>query len=109
MDPIEFRIEMSLAGCIQLFHPALRNSYWVLEQKLNSDHGFLPLEQGVYVFRIIDKEPYAFKTELDTLEEIFHFLEKKIDREGWKIMDIETAIDIPKKNFVKWQLCHRVF
>lgn len=105
MDQEELRMEMDLAGCVQLCHPMMPNRYWILEQKLDKNHDFVPIEQGAYVFQIIENERQAIRSGLENLDEIHEFLEQRIEKEGWQMTDI----DIPKKNYVKWQLCSRVF
>lgn len=108
MDAEDFRCEMGVAGCVQLFHPMMPSTFLVLEQKMDSRHGFLPVEEGVVVFRILEHEQYASRSEMNDLPSVFAFLRERIG-EGWRVVDMEHAIDPPKKNFVKWQLCNRVW
>ena len=108
MDPIEFRMEMDLSGCVRLYHPSHPHIFYVMEQKLDKDTLFIPLEQGVYVFYIDEDQPFAIKTTHDDLPSVYAFLETKIRTEGWRPMDAESPMDIRKKNLIKWQLCDRI-
>ena len=104
MDPVDFCMEMGLAGCIQLFHPLYPQKFYVLEQKLENQV-FIPLEKGAHIFFIDTSQEYAKKETCHDLDKVYSFLEQKIHQEGWRVMDEKSSHDIRKKNFVKWQFC----
>jgi len=108
MDPDEFDINMSLDGCVQMYHPLRPHVFYVIEQKLENG-SFLPMTQGAHVFFIDERKPYAHQDTYDTLESVRRFVDDKILMEGWRCMDDDRHMDIRKKHFVKWQLCHRIY
>lgn len=98
--------EIDMAGCVQLYHPSKPKTFFIFEQKLGSQ-GFLSIQDyGMYLFSILPQSSMAVQTDLSTIQSV---LEKLflLHQEGWIIGN--DSINIPKKNFVKWQLCQKLF
>ena len=105
----DFVFEMELAGCVQLYHPDEPGCFYVVEQKLKEDGKFRPKEQGAYIFQILPNQPYATQSSCPTFASVWTFVKKKIEN-GWEYLDMDDLyVMIPKKKFVKWQLCRQVF
>lgn len=100
MNIESIRMEMDIAGCVQFFHPALQHDYYIIEQKLDKDHNFIPIEDGVYVFHVMKGHDNAIQTELTDITHLYEFI-KQLYEEDYNILP--DHMEIPKKNFVKWQ------
>jgi hypothetical protein len=103
----DFQYEVELAGCVELYHPSKSGTFFVFEQKLDSSNGFIPLQYGMYCFLISPELDIAIRQDFNSLSQVYETLQNLIE-EGW-ILNIGTKyLNIPKKNFIKWQLCAKI-
>lgn len=108
MDEDILKSEMSLLGCIELYHPEKKGFYHVIEQKMDDRGRFIPLEKGAYAFQITPNLTRAEKLCFQGIREILRFINDCIETHGYIWNQNDELLDIPKTEFVKWQLCNRI-